>query len=114
MPTKTFADRVIEWVEQIPAGKVATYGQIATLAGNPKASRAVASALRNRGTEQTPWHRVLNAKGQVSPGKSHRPAIQISLLTSEGVHFNKTGGLDLEVYRWEPAETGSIARVGKD
>lgn len=73
-------------VVKIPKGKVATYDQIAELAGHPGAARQVVWALRSAPGEALPWHRVLGAKGKIClPG--HSGAEQRMRLEMEGVRF---------------------------
>jgi methylated-DNA-protein-cysteine methyltransferase related protein len=90
-------------VRRIPRGKVATYGQIATLAGLDGHARQVGYALHNLPSpSDVPWHRVVNAKGEVSPrtsGDSHE--LQRMLLEGEGVEFSLGGKLDLKLYQWK-------------
>ena len=91
-------------VRRIPRGKVATYGQIATLAGIPRQPRRVGYALHAlpRGSD-VPWQRVINAKGEVSPRST--PAaegLQRAVLESEGVVFDARGRVDLGRYQWSP------------
>ena len=98
-------DRIYAVVREVPAGKVATYGQVAALAGLAGHARQVGYALhRVPDGENIPWHRVLNARGEISersnPGSSE--ALQRVLLEQEGVSFRPTGRVDLAVYRWEP------------
>jgi methylated-DNA-protein-cysteine methyltransferase-like protein len=91
-------------VRQIPRGMVATYGQIATLAGFPRQPRRVGYALHAlpRGSD-VPWQRVINAQGEVSerstPGAE---GLQRAALESEGVVFDSRGRVDLERFRWRP------------
>ena len=86
-------------------GRVATYGQVAAAAGLAGHARQVGYALHSlpEGTE-VPWHRVINARGEVSPrsegGWEH---YQRHLLEEEGVSFNDTGRVDLSRFRWEPS-----------
>lgn len=90
-------------VAAIPAGKVACYGQIAKLAGLPGYARYVGTTLKNlpRDTE-LPWHRVINAKGQLSfPVGSAAYQCQKSRLEREGVHI-EGGKICLPVYGWRP------------
>ncbi|HWP49527.1 MAG TPA: MGMT family protein [Candidatus Limnocylindrales bacterium] len=101
-----FYQQVYELVLQIPPGKVATYGQIATLLGRPHAARAVGYALHLAPDHlKVPWQRVINSQGKISPRSSldmpHEPLIQRMLLEAEGVVFDKTGRVDLEKYLWE-------------
>jgi len=90
-------------VAGIPAGTVMTYGQVAEMAGNPRASRAVGYAMRAipAGTD-IPWHRVVNAKGEISlrrtmQGDDDR-CLQRVLLEAEGVEFSESGRIDLKKY----------------
>ena len=89
-------------VRRIPRGRVATYGQIAELAGLEGHARQVGYAMHNL-PERTdvPWHRVVNARGEISPrsaGDSHE--LQRMLLESEGVDFDLRGRIDLKRFRW--------------
>ncbi len=96
--------RIHDVVRRIPRGRVATYGQVAELAGLPRQPRLVGYVMNALppGTD-LPWHRVVNAKGQVSPRKDGLGGdqIQAQLLTREGVRF-VDGTLDLKRYRWAP------------
>ena len=89
-------------IKRIPRGRVATYGQIATLAGIDGHARQVGYALHALPAGvKVPWHRVINARGEVSPrsaGDSHE--LQRLLLESEGVQFNKHGRLELKRFQW--------------
>ncbi|MDE3127281.1 MAG: MGMT family protein [Gemmatimonadota bacterium] len=90
---------------RIPRGRVATYGQIARLAGLPGHARQVgyAMAALKAGT-LVPWHRVINAQGRVSPRRAGPGAgvRQRQLLEREGVAFAPSGKVPLERYGWEP------------
>lgn len=98
----TVFERIYEVVASIPKGKVATYGQVALLAGNPRWSRVVGYALHaNPDPERIPCHRVVDRFGSVSKafafgGENH----QIFLLENEGVKVNE-GRVDLSVYCWD-------------
>lgn len=85
-------------VRTIPRGRVATYGQIAELAGLEGHARQVGYALHNLPERSNvPWHRVVNAKGEISPrtaGDSHE--LQRMLLEAEGIAFDAKGRLDLK------------------
>jgi methylated-DNA-protein-cysteine methyltransferase-like protein len=91
-------------VRRIPRGRVATYGQIAELAGLEGHARQVGYALHNLPERNdVPWHRVINARGEISPrtsGDSHE--LQRMLLEAEGVEFDLAGRMDLARYRWKP------------
>ena len=96
-PTK----RIYEAVKKIPYGKVATYSQIAKLAGNSKMSRAVGNALhKNPDPEHIPCFRVVNAKGELAGGFAFGGAeVQAKMLEAEGVEV-VDGVVDLKKYRW--------------
>jgi len=89
-------------VQQIPRGRVATYGQVAELAGLDGHARQVGYALHNLpSSSAVPWHRVINAKGEISPrsaGDSHE--LQRMLLEAEGVVIDPRGRIELTRYRW--------------
>ena len=91
------------WVRKIPRGRVATYGQVAVLAGLEGHARQVGYALHNLPERSSvPWHRVVNAKGEISPrsaGDSHE--LQRMLLEAEGVEIVLRGWIELELFRWK-------------
>lgn len=88
---------------QIPRGRVMTYGQIATLLGTPRAARAVGYAMFFVGQEDVPWHRVINARGEISlGGHPDRPHVQRAMLEAEGLQFDENGRIDLKTRIWWP------------
>ncbi len=90
-------------VRQIPRGKVATYGQVAELAGLPRQARQVGYALHALPAKTTvPWHRVVNAQGKISlRTEGGADTEQQRRLQREKVRFNERGVIDLKVYRWQ-------------
>jgi methylated-DNA-protein-cysteine methyltransferase-like protein len=95
-----FTERVVRLVRRIPRGKVATYGQIAVLAGNAYASRQVARLLHSMSDkERLPWQRVINSRGTISL-RAEAGERQRSLLEREGVQFGLHGRIDLSRYLW--------------
>jgi methylated-DNA-protein-cysteine methyltransferase related protein len=89
----------------IPKGKVATYGQVADLAELYGKARLVGYALyRVDINSDIPWHRVINAKGEISqsPERFGAEHLQRKLLEQEGVKFSSSGKVDLREYRWRP------------
>ncbi|WP_204138191.1 MGMT family protein [Halomicronema sp. CCY15110] len=110
-------DLIYAVVRQIPYGQVATYGQVAELAGLIGKPRVVGYALyRVTAADEIPWHRVINAKGEVSrsPHRNGTDYLQQSLLEDEGIEFDAAGKLNLERYRWIADATAletAIARV---
>lgn len=91
-------------VRKIPRGEVATYGQIALLAGLPGAARQVGYALHAlpADADHVPWQRVVNAKGEVSPRAYPGAELeQRALLEAEGVRFDARGKIDLARYGYQ-------------
>lgn len=90
-------------VRRIPKGWVATYGQVAAMAGLPGRARLVGYVLGHLDPAITiPWHRVVNAKGEVSYDLSRNggDALQRHLLEQEGIEFDAKGRFKLEKFRW--------------
>jgi methylated-DNA-protein-cysteine methyltransferase-like protein len=101
MKNRTFSIEVIEIIKSIPRGKVATYGQIAGLAGNRFASRQVSWVLNSSSkSENLPWHRVVNKNGKISLRPSHGYELQKKLLTEEGIVFDNDDRINLKIYLW--------------
>lgn len=96
--------RIYQVVRRIPRGRVATYGQIAELAGFPGQARQVGYALHALDNEaRVPWQRVVNARGAISLGELGGAAsLQRALLESEGVRFGSDGTIALATYQWRP------------
>lgn len=101
-------ERIYEVVKQIPRGYVATYGQIALLAGNPRWARVVGYALHvNPDPEHIPCFRVVNRVGEVSKAFAFGGEnMQIQLLQQEGVTFTCEGRVDLKKHLWHLEEQG--------
>lgn len=98
-------DRIYAIVRQIPSGKVATYGQIAELANLAGKARVVGYALYRVDTQSDiPWHRVINAKGEISHSSLRNGSdyLQRSLLEQEGIQLNSEGKINLRQYLWQP------------
>lgn len=94
---------------QIPYGQVATYGQIAELANLPGRARLVGYALYRVAPDSgIPWHRVINAKGEISQSLARYGSdyLQRSLLAAEGIAFDPQGKIDLRKYLWKPTLEG--------
>lgn len=92
-----FAFLILAIVAEIPAGQVATYGQIARLAGYPQNARLVGKVLsRAEYFGRYPCHRVVNAQGACAPHWSAQP----KLLLAEGVPFRSNGRVDLKKCQW--------------
>ncbi len=100
MITMNTFEKIYEVVKTIPEGKVATYGQVAVLAGDPRWARVVGYALHvNPYPGIIPCHRVVNREGRVAPGFAFGgEGVQRQLLETEGVVFESDGRIDLEKY----------------
>lgn len=99
--------QIYQFVLQIPRGRVATYGQIAKLAGLPNGARSVGYALSALGENSlVPWHRVVNAVGEVSQRSAgdSMENIQRIRLEREGVVFDASGRIRLSEFRWIASE----------
>jgi len=100
---------VYEATRAIPKGAVATYGQVASVAGMPGAARQVGWALHAIDPEDAvPWHRVINARGEISPrGEREIEDLQRALLEAEGVEFDPRGRIDLARFGWDARKSGA-------
>jgi methylated-DNA-protein-cysteine methyltransferase related protein len=90
-------------IRRIPSGWVATYGQVAAMAGLPRRARLVGQVLQHLGqATDIPWHRVVSAKGEVSYALSRNggDALQRRLLEEEGIEFDNRNRFDLARFRW--------------
>ncbi len=95
----SFTDRVKSLIKQIPLGRVATYGQVAALAGNPRGARQVSWILHSSSKKASlPWHRVVNRKGEISLPLGSGYERQKAALLQEGVCFTEKGQIPLDKY----------------
>lgn len=94
--------KIYRVVRRVPKGRVATYGQIAELAGLEGHARQVGYALHHLPAGSgIPWHRVINARGEISPRSgSDSHELQRLLLEAEGVEFNLQGVVSLKEFGW--------------
>ena len=101
----SFSQRVKSLIKKIPPGKVATYGQIATLAGNPRGSRQVSWILHSSTRKDNlPWHRVINSKGRISLPPSSGYETQRAMLENEGIVFDENDKVDFDRFLWNVFE----------
>lgn len=96
-------ERIYRAVEKIPRGRVATYGQIARLAGIPRNARQVGYALAVLPPgRKAPWHRVINSKGEISLREHPYAGLQQrELLEREKVVFDRNGRVPMARYQWK-------------
>jgi len=99
-------------LKQIPRGKVATYGQIAALAGNPRAARQVVRILHSSTKkDKLPWHRVVNTQRKIGlrPGSGYE--LQQAMLKKEGVKFGIGDRINFERFQWKPRSSKKPPRL---
>ncbi|MGG6311722.1 MGMT family protein [Paenibacillus macerans] len=98
-----FTARTIEIIASIPPGKVMTYGQIAAAAGSPRAARQIVRILHSMsGKYRLPWHRVVNAKGEIALQDEESSQEQQWNLEAEDVEVLPGGRIDLARYQYFP------------
>lgn len=92
---------IINTIQNIPKGRVATYGQIGVIAGYPNSARQVSWVLKNYTQKYNlPWYRVINKSGKISLPNPEDYNKQKSHLISEGVKFSNTDKIDLNIFLW--------------
>ena len=106
MPNTAFAARVLAVVRRIPAGRVATYGDVAGIAGRPGAARAVGNIMRECQAPGVPCHRVVAAAGRLG-GYGGASSLKRSLLQAEGILVRGTQIKQFASVRWAPAVRSS-------
>ncbi|MBI4039453.1 MGMT family protein [Candidatus Daviesbacteria bacterium] len=99
-----FKEKVYLIVSMIPAGRVASYGQVAALVGMPRAAQAVGQVLHRMADEKPiPWQRVINRHGRISTKCTFHPAtLQKALLEQEGISVGDDLMIDVAQYSWQP------------
>ncbi|WP_430886029.1 MGMT family protein [Fusibacter sp. JL216-2] len=109
-----FTVNVIKIIQSIPQGRVATYGQIATLSGHPRAPRQVAGILKRYSNQyELPWHRVISSKGTISIKDPLARREQMERLREENVLVGASGEVDLTLFGWR-AQSFETSHQGKD
>lgn len=104
MPEPNLRKRVERIVAEIPRGRVMSYGQLAALAGNPRAARIV-GGIAHYGNSELPWHRVVNKKGGLASGYHGGRRAQMEHLQAEGVKVHGGEGnywVDIDTLIWWP------------
>jgi O-6-methylguanine DNA methyltransferase len=99
-----FSRRVLSVVRRIPPGRVASYGEVARLAGRPRAARAVGNIMRGCRRPDVPCHRVIAAGGRLG-GYGGNELLKRSLLVAEGVVVSGARVRDLDRVRWQPRKS---------
>ncbi len=100
---KPYTEHVIRIIQSIPEGYVMTYGQIAELAGSARGARQVVRILHSLSkAHNLPWHRVVNAKGEIAIKDDEARFLQMLTLQNEGVEVDDSGFIQLDIYRFIP------------
>lgn len=99
---ESFSHRVLSVVRRIPPGRVASYGEVAKLAGRPRAARAVGNIMRGCDRPDVPCHRVIAAGGRLG-GYGGSEVLKRSLLVAEGILVSGARVRDLARVRWQPS-----------
>jgi len=108
-----FFECVYRLVEQIPPGRVTSYGALAAMLGRPRAARTVGWALHSLpASREVPWHRVINSQGRVSSRQEgHAADLQRALLEDEGVVFDEENRVDWSQFGWAGLPPDQIERL---
>ncbi|MEW9667917.1 MGMT family protein [Ammoniphilus sp. 3BR4] len=102
---KPFTERTISIIKSIPAGKVMTYGQVASLAGSPRGARQVVRILHSMShNHQLPWHRIIHSSGEINTSNRELYREQKQLLEMENIRFINDCRIDLDLYQYHPQE----------
>lgn len=101
--TESFTQTVVRIIKRIPRGKVSSYGQIAAMAGSPRAARQVVRILHTQSEkENLPWQRVINSQGKISLKPGHGYEQQKAMLEDEGIIFGLSDTINFKKYLWQP------------
>ena len=95
-----FTEEIYALAQKIPYGHVASYGQLAMLAGHPRAARVVGGMMAACRAIDVPCHRVVRVDGSLAPDAFPMPGLQRRLLENEGVAFAPDGRVDMDAHRW--------------
>ena len=109
-----FRRLVYRVVARVPRGKVVTYGQVAAILGQPRAARAVGTALAALSgayINTVPWQRVIGASGRCTHRDGFSASVQRDLLEREGVRFDRRGHVDLKRVRWAGPRREWVTRL---
>ena len=101
MTDKGFREQIYAYVAEIPEGRVMTYGQLAALAGHPRAARIV-GGIAHFGPDHLPWHRVVNKQGRLAAAFPGGRNEQGRRLQDEGVTVSSEFMVNLESLLWYP------------
>lgn len=103
---KPFTAKVIDLIQRIPEGRVMTYGQIAKLAGSPRGARQVVRILHSSSAKhRLPWHRIVNAKGEIAIKDEVSNQLQKLFLQGEGIRLDGDERVNLPAYQFWPEDS---------
>ena len=103
LPLISLRDRVYELMTELPVDKVTTYGDLAAMAGSPRAARIV-GGIAHTGPDELPWHRLVNAEGGLAVGFPGGQDVQRQLLAADGIECDDAWRIkDFRERRWKPA-----------
>lgn len=104
-------DRVYDLMASLPAGQVTTYGDLAAMAGSPRAARIV-GGIAHTGPTELPWHRLVNAQGGLAIGFPGGQIVQRQLLEQDGIECDEEWRVkDFGERRWRPMERSQNLRL---
>jgi methylated-DNA-protein-cysteine methyltransferase-like protein len=102
---RSLSQRISDVVAAVPPGRVVTYGQVAAMAGNPRAARQVVRILNAWSAKRgLPWFRVVNREGRISLRSGGGMEQQRALLESEGIVFGLDGRIEMRQFQWQGPE----------
>ncbi|ANU27711.1 MGMT family protein [Planococcus versutus] len=102
---QAFTEKVIQIIQQIPPGKIMTYGQVAAAAGSPRAARQVTRILHSMSAQYNlPWHRIVNVRGQIVLKDEEARYFQKTSLQNEGVEVDLNDQIDLTQFQLQIQE----------
>lgn len=94
-----FNEAVYQLMQELPSGRVTTYGDLAAMSGHPRAARVV-GGIAHYGPESLPWHRLVHADGRLAIGFPGGVEVQRQLLEAEGIECVDSRVKDFQVLRW--------------
>ena len=103
---QNFRTRIEELIAEVPAGRVTTYGDLASMAGQPRASRVV-GGIAHFGNTSLPWHRLVNRFGGLASGFHGGRRVQCQLLEQEGITCTDDVVDNFKEVRWKPSHLSS-------
>ena len=105
---QTSEERILKVLRAVPSGRIASYGQIARIAGLPRNARQVGAILKKLPAgSDVPWHRIVNARGIISSRGDNCEKRQRILLQLEGIRVDDSHRIDVRIYGWDGITQGN-------